>query len=170
MQTLATARLRLRPFDESDRAFIVALLNEEAFLRHVGDKGVRDEADAVDYLANGPIASYAKYGFGLLLVEDDSSGRPLGMCGLILRDGQRHPDIGYAFLAAHHGKGYAIEAARAVLEHARNTLELAVVLAFVDPSNDRSIRLLENLGMSYCGLTVLDGIPAAQRTYTTGGS
>jgi len=146
----------------------VTLLNEEGFLRHIGDKGVRDEADAGNYLKNGPIRSYADNGFGLLLVEDASSGAALGMCGLILRDDQAHPDIGYAFLQAFHGKGFAAEAAQAVMEHAQQALKIDTLLAFVSPENNRSIRLLEKLGMRYRGLTVIDGIPDAQKTYATG--
>lgn len=168
IEELLTARLRLRPFDMGDRAFIVSLLNEEDFLRHIGDKDVRNEADAADYLQNGPIVSYAKNGFGLMLVEDVSTRSRLGMCGLILRDNQPHPDIGYAFLAAQHGRGYALEAARAVLEHAQCSLKIGTLLAFVNPDNDRSISLLEKLGMRYRGLTAIEGIAGAQKTYIIG--
>lgn len=170
IQILETVRLRLRPFDLADRAFIVTLLNEEGFLRYIGDKGVRNEADAVEYLQSGPIRSYSNNGFGLLLVEDASTGEPLGMCGLILRPDQPHPDIGYAFLKAEHGKGFAAEAAQAVLDHAQHALKIDTLLAFVAPENDRSIRLLEKLGMRYRGLTVVDGIPDAQKTYAAGAS
>ncbi|MBL8140708.1 MAG: hypothetical protein JNM38_06350, partial [Acidobacteria bacterium] len=49
-ETIAeTRRLVLRPFDDSDAAFIVALLNDPAFLQYIGDRQVRSLADASDY-------------------------------------------------------------------------------------------------------------------------
>ena len=61
-----TARLRISHFSEyGDEAFILRLLNEPSFIRHIADKNVRTLSDARAYLGSGPIASYAKHGFGL---------------------------------------------------------------------------------------------------------
>jgi len=147
MNELATERLRLRPFDLGDAAFALRLLNEPGFLRHIGDKGVRTLEDARAYLADGPLASYARHGFGLLAVVPRAGGEPLGMCGLLKRDVLPDPDVGFALLAAHEGRGYAFEAASAVLADARERLGLARIVALVAPDNARSIRLLERLGM-----------------------
>src|SRR5512141_1856884 len=65
---LETARLRIRRMTEADAPFIVELLNDPAFLRFIGDKNVRTLADARRYIIEGPIASYARFGFGLDVV------------------------------------------------------------------------------------------------------
>jgi ribosomal-protein-alanine N-acetyltransferase len=148
---LETDRLRLREFTAGDAAFVLRLLNGPSFLENIGDKGVRTVEDAVKYLVDGPIRSYTLYGHGLYLVERKDSGEPAGMCGLLKRDEFEHPDIGYAFLPEHTGRGLAIEAARAVLDDARGRLGYRKIIAIVRPGNARSIRLLEKLGLSYAG-------------------
>lgn len=143
-----TERLRLRHFAPDDAAFVLQLVNEPSWLQFIGDKGVRTLDDARAYLENGPLAMYARCGHGLYCIERRDSGEAVGMCGLIRRDTLPDADIGYAFLPAHWGRGYAEEAARATVEHARE-LGLPRLLAIVTPSNARSIRLLEKLGLAF---------------------
>lgn len=144
LPAILTSRLRLRPFTEADAAFILRLLNEPAFLANIGDKGVRDLAGAEAYLREGPMASYAKHGHGLLAVELED-GTPVGMCGLLQRDYLPQPDLGYALLPEHCGRGYAVEAGAAVLEAAARPRVLATVLH----ANVPSIRVLGKLGFRY---------------------
>lgn len=147
MATIAESqRLRLRALDEADAAFALELLNDPDFLAHIGDKGVRTLDDALAYLRNGPLASYAAHGFGLWGVEPREGGALLGMCGLLQRDWLDAPDIGYAFLPAARGRGIAREAAAATLALARSNFGAARVLAIVNPDNAASIRLLEGIG------------------------
>jgi [ribosomal protein S5]-alanine N-acetyltransferase len=156
MTVIETARLRLEQFQPDDAEFILQLVNEPAWLAFIGDKGVRNLDDARTYLANGPIAMYARCGFGLYRVDLKASGAAIGMCGLIRRDTLPDVDIGYALLPGHWGQGYAEEAARATLQHARDTLRLPRLLAIVSPDNARSIRLLEKLGLCAQGLLETD--------------
>ena len=144
-----TERLRLRHFTEEDAAFIVRLLNEPSFIRHVADKNVRTLDDAVAYLRKGPMASVAIHGFGLSRVERKDTGEAIGMCGLIQRPDFADVDIGYAFLPEHWSQGFAIEAVRGVLDTAFKAHGLARVVAVVNPDNVESTRLLEKLGFSF---------------------
>src|SRR5262245_14852779 len=105
-----TERLLLRRFTVDDAQFILTLLNEPSFLRYIGDKQVRSLEDARQYIMNGPVASYERYGFGLLLVELRESRTPIGMCGLLKREGLPEPDIGFALLPDFWNKGFAYEA------------------------------------------------------------
>jgi ribosomal-protein-alanine N-acetyltransferase len=146
--SLETERLRLREFNLADAAFMVELLNEPAFVEFIGDKGVRDVAGAEKYLREGPIASYAKHGFGLWCVTL-KDGTPIGSCGLLQRDFLPLPDIGYAFLSRHWGQGYALESAEAVLRHARGPLGLAALHAITAFRNPASVRLLGKLGFDF---------------------
>jgi len=148
-EEIITARLRVRPFTMGDAAFMVALLNSPGWLRFIGDRGVRTEAEARSYLERGPLASYARHGFGLGCVERRSDGVPVGMCGLLRRDTRPDVEIGFAFLPEHCGQGYAVESARAVIEGGRVRHGLLRVAAIVQSDNTASIRVLEKLGLGY---------------------
>ena len=149
MPILTTARLSLRELTEDDADFMLRLLNEPAYWRYIGDRGVRTTADARAYLARGPLASYRRHGFGLWAVTLPAAGPPLGICGLIKREILPDVDLGYAFLTEAWGRGYAYEAAAAVLEYGRRRLGLRRVVAVVDPANDRSIAVLRKLGLRF---------------------
>ena len=146
---IETERLVLRRLDPDDAPFILALVNDPDWLRHIGDKNVRSLDDARAYLANGPIDMYAKHGFGLFAVERREDGALIGMCGLIKRDTLRDVDIGFAYLPAYRAQGYAREAAAATLAYARDVLKLPRVVAIVSPANHASARLLERIGLRY---------------------
>ena len=143
---LSTARLGIRELTSADAPFILALLNDPAFIEHIGDRGVRTVDDAASYIDRGPRASYAQHGFGLWLVELTDAGTPIGICGVLKRDALPEPDIGFAFLPAYRSQGYAVEAGSAVRDYARDTLRIPRLLAIVSPANASSIRLLERLG------------------------
>ncbi|HJS20828.1 MAG TPA: GNAT family N-acetyltransferase [Anaerolineales bacterium] len=149
LETLETERLTLRPLTDEDAGFILELLNDPSFIRNIGDRKVRTLQDARTYITDGPVASYARNGFGLYLVELTESGAAMGMCGLIRRNTLNDVDIGYAFLPMYWSKGYAFEAALAMKQHARDVLGLRRMVAIVDPQNLSSIRLLEKLGMKF---------------------
>ena len=149
MPVLETERLSLREFTADDAQFILTLLNEPSFLRYIGDKQVRSLADAAGYILNGPVASYERNGFGLYLVELKESYTPIGMCGFLKRDELPDPDIGFAFLPEFWGKGFAFEAAAAVLEDARQRLGLQRILAITSLDNEASIKLLQRLGLRF---------------------
>jgi RimJ/RimL family protein N-acetyltransferase len=146
---LRTARLQLRELAPGDAPFMLVLLNEPSFIRNIGDRGVRTLADARAYLVNGPIASYTRYGFGLYLVELAATEEPIGICGILQREALPDPDLGFAFLPAYWGRGFAFEAAAAVRCYARSELGVGRLLAITDPQNDASIRLLEKLGFRF---------------------
>lgn len=147
---LHTSRLRLRPLCPGDAAFVVRLLNDPDFLLHIGDRGVRSEDDARRYIAEGPMASHARHGFGLDCVEM-LSGEPAGICGLLRRPALEDADVGYALLPEFRGRGLAAEAVDAVLRDARVRLGLRRVAAVVADGNVRSVRLLEKAGFEPCG-------------------
>jgi ribosomal-protein-alanine N-acetyltransferase len=126
-------------------------LNEAPFIRYIGDRGVRNIADAQRYLEQGPLASYAQYGFGLYLTESIADRRPLGMCGLLQRDYLDAPDLGFAFLMEHWSRGFAYEAAVATLSHGREALGIRRVLAVTSLDNQASMQLLAKLGFTARG-------------------
>ncbi|MFL6711032.1 MAG: GNAT family N-acetyltransferase, partial [Massilia sp.] len=136
-----TARLRLRTLALEDAPFYLAVLNTPEFIRWIGDRQIRTEAQARDALAVGPLTMQSVRGFSLYLVERKADGVPIGICGLIKREALADVDIGYAFLPEFTGQGYATEAAAGVLDHAM-ALGLRRVVAITTPGNDASDAVL----------------------------
>lgn len=149
MTDLKTQRLILRRLNADDAPFILTLLNEPSFIRYIGDKSVRDLEAARQYILNGPVASYDRNGFGLNLVELKDSHTPMGICGLLKRDELPDPDIGFALVPDFWSKGFAFEAATAVLQDARERLHLERILAITSLDNEASINLLQRLGFRF---------------------
>jgi [ribosomal protein S5]-alanine N-acetyltransferase len=147
MLVLETPRLILRRFTLDDAEFILRLVNDPSWLRFIGDKNVHNLDDARRYLREGPLDMYQRNGFGMYRVEERESSKPAGMAGLIKRDSLPDADVGYAFLPEFRGKGYAYEAASAVLAYGNREFGLRRILAITTPSNDASIRVLEKAGM-----------------------
>lgn len=141
-------RLSVRHFAQSDAAFVLRLLNDDGFLRFIGDRGVRSIEDAENYLLTGPMASYQTHGHGLNAVVLHDGNVCVGMCGVLRRETLSGPDLGYAFLPEFTGAGLAEEAARAVLEYARDVFQFPEMLAIVRPDNVASIKLLYKLGFA----------------------
>jgi len=150
---IETARLQIRPLAPADAPFVVSLLNDPAFLRYIGDRGVRSDEDAVRYIDTGPAASHARHGFGLDAVADRESQQAMGICGLLQREELDAPDLGFAFLPTFRRRGFAYEAAAAVLADASERLRIRRVLAIVQPDNTPSIALLERLAFRFERMT-----------------
>ena len=146
-----TDRLLLRHIAPLDAVFYSHLVNEPAWIANIGDRQVKSLRDAQQQITGKLMASYAQHGFGLYLVALNDTGEAVGICGLVKRDSLQHPDIGFAFFQAHWGRGYAFEAARAVLDHAFVKLDLRRVLGITAAANMRSARLLIKLGLRHQG-------------------
>ena len=86
------------------------------------------------------------YGLCLISLLDK---KPIGICGLLKRDKLDSPDIGFAILPNFRKQGYAVEASRAILNDARERLQLTKILAITSSENIASIELLLKLGMLY---------------------
>jgi RimJ/RimL family protein N-acetyltransferase len=144
--TLLTARLRLRPFDETDTNDIFALHSNAYVLRYWDAPPWSATADAERFIA--ACRQMAEEGTGVrLAVERVCGGAFIGWCSLTRwNPGYRSAALGYCFQREAWGHGYATEAAGAVLRWAFETLELNRVQAETDTRNIASARVLEKLG------------------------
>lgn len=149
MKILSTERLHLRWLGHEDSDFIIQLLNDRSFIDNIADRGVRTTEDAIKYI-DKIRNNYETQGYGFFLVTDHA-GAKLGICGVIHREELSHPDIGFAFLPEHTGKGYAYESARAVMDKAMGEWGMSKISAIVSTHNGRSIQLLKKLGLAYNG-------------------
>ena len=147
---LETERLVLRELEpDRDAAFINELLNTPKFVKYIGDRNVRSDDDAREFIENRYAASYRQHGYGLYAVDLRSDGTSVGMCGFVRRDTLPGPDVGFAFLPEHEGKGYGFESAAAVMEYGRQKLKFTSVYAITTLDNDASGKLLEKLGFTF---------------------
>jgi RimJ/RimL family protein N-acetyltransferase len=145
---LNTERLRLRPWAESDVDEYRALVTE----RGNGASSVTTIQERIATL----LAATAQTGIALLPICRRHEGDFIGYCGLVVgRSTLDEPEIAYELFQRAHGRGYATEAARAVLDAAIATGRTRL-WATVGSRNTPSLRILEKLGFNRDHVTTRD--------------
>lgn len=157
MIILKTKRLILRTWNEQDLDPMSAINQDPLvceFLPKIGDLA------ATKALIQLFINHYEKYGFTAYAVELKSNGEFIGFVGLLLVSFEAHftpaVEIGWRLGFQHWGKGYATEAAKAVVDLAFTTLNLKEVVSFTVENNIRSRRVIEKIGMHHNPLDDFD--------------
>lgn len=154
---LETERLYLRRVTLDGADLLLAVWNDPAFIRNVGDRGVRTIEEAQEAMKGGALKLYADHGYGPYAMVLKSDGSRIGICGLFKRDNLDYPDIGFGVLPEFCGKGYAGEASFAVMAHARDDLGIEELTAIVSPDNAPSIGLIEKLGLAFVRMITMPG-------------
>lgn len=145
---LSTERLRLRPWAESDIDQYRALVTERG-------NGIPTVENIQERIAT-QLAAGAQSGIALLPICRRLEGDFIGYCGLIVgRSSLDEPEIAYELFRRAHGRGYATEAARAVLDAAVATGRTRL-WATVGSWNTASLRVLEKLGFDHDHVTTKD--------------
>ena len=153
--TIDTDRLVLRPFALADAPRLARLANHAEIARRLATMPhPYDEKDALDFIARTRAAPAGAACFAITLKDDDDL---IGTCGYgPPHDGaDRAPhetDFGYWLGLDYWGKGYATEAARAVLAHAFERSGVAVLTTDYQLGNDASRRVLVRLGFRLIGV------------------
>ena len=154
---LRTERLSLRRLTLDDAELMLTVWNDPAFIRYVGDRGIRTIDAARIALEEGALKLFSDYGYGpfrVALIADDT---PIGVCGLFRREGLDEPDIGFSILPGHLRKGYAYEAASAIVRYATTDIQLKRLTAVVSTENAASVALIEKLGLQFERMQRLPG-------------
>lgn len=149
MTELQTDRLILRRWKDSDLEPWAAMNADPEVREHLGEVMTREQSD-------GSVArfleEYDARGYGWLAVEVRETGAFIGFAGLDEVD-EEMPftgvEIGWRLAREAWGRGYATEAARAILAFAFDTLALPEVLALTTATNTRSQAVMKRLGMTY---------------------
>lgn len=145
---IRTARLLVRAWRDADLAPFAALNADPAVMEHFPQLLTRAESDAMAARIRDHLA---ERGFGLWAVEELGGAPFLGFVGLSVPNYQTPftpcVEIGWRLARAHWGRGYATEAAAAVLDHGFGVIGLAEIVAMTVPGNLRSRRVMERLGM-----------------------
>ena len=148
-EPLVTERLRLRLQADGDVDDVYAWKSDPDVARYQLYEPLSRE-DVEGRVAEASIATRLEnVGDWIeLAIELTAESRVIGSIYFTLTQ-DSGAEIGWALTAAYHGRGYAREAATAVLELAFGRLELHRVVAELDPRNAASIRLCERLGMRH---------------------
>ena len=144
-----TERLSLREIKVGDEQFILRLVNEPSFVSNIGDNGLRNLHDARRFILEGYWTNQERQGYGMFLVELRTQRVPIGGCGLLYRNNLDVTDIGFAFLPEYWGRGFAYEAAEAILKYGHSTLGIKKIVGLTSEDNLGSINLLKKLGMNF---------------------
>lgn len=149
MPLLTTKRLVIRKITLNDAPFILELINDKDWISNIGDRNVKTIEEAEAYITETFLKTYQESIFGFYGIAIKNSGQLIGTVGLIDREGIDHVDVGYGLLPAYRGKGYAIEATKAMYNYGYDTLSIDKIVAIVNPDNDDSIKLLKKLGLTF---------------------
>ena len=150
-------RLRLRPVTVDDAALMLSVWNDPAFVRHVTDRGIRTLEQSREAIRDGAQKLFEDFGYGPYCMSLKSDGSMIGICGLFKRDNLEDPDIGFSVLPDFCERGFAGEAAQAVVGYARDTLRISTLTAIVSPNNAPSIGLIEKLGLTFERMIIMPG-------------
>jgi RimJ/RimL family protein N-acetyltransferase len=146
--TLESSRLRLRDWQDADLAPFAALNADPRVMEYFPRPLDRAESDAAVVRIR---AHFARRGFGLWAVEAPGVAEFVGFVGLSVPSFEAHftpcVEIGWRLAREFWGRGYATEAALAVLNHGFGTLGLAEIVSFTAAANARSRAVMERIGM-----------------------
>lgn len=146
LPTIAAARVRLRWLTSADVPEMYEIFSDPEVMKFWSSpplQGIESAARLVseihEYFSAGTL-----YQWGIARVEDD---RVIGTCTLAAIDVRhKRAELGFAVKRAQWGRGYASEAAEALVAFAFRTLGMHRIEADADPRNVASIRCLERLG------------------------
>ncbi|MFG2949760.1 GNAT family N-acetyltransferase [Streptomyces adustus] len=141
---ITTERLRLRPLTEADADWWVGLHADDEVNRFVGGY-TREQAAA---RLRDIQQQWTQRGHGLCAVELRSTGRAIGRCGLNWWEQFGETEIGWTFARTHWGRGYATEAAQAVLAWGFGSLGLSQITAMIHHGNTASSAVARRLGFT----------------------
>jgi len=142
---LTAEKLSLHALAIEDVDFIQELVNTPGWLQFIGDRSVHSKEDATNYI--NKIKSSPNIHYWVVRLTETQT--PVGIISFIKRDYLEYFDIGFAFLPQYNGKGYAYEAAKAVLTTIGSMPKHPIVLATTVPDNVSSIKLLIKLGLRF---------------------
>jgi ribosomal-protein-alanine N-acetyltransferase len=145
---LHCGRLDLRRLSGADHEALAGVFGDPEVMRFVGaGRRPLDDAAVAAALVRAE-EHWDERGFGPLAVVERASGRLVGEAGLQLLEGGPDVELTYTFARAAWGRGYATEAARAVLLWGFAGLRLPRIVAVAHPSHAASLRVMHKLGMT----------------------
>lgn len=145
---IETERLLIRAWRPEDRPDLARLAQDPQVMRFISDGVPWDDA-RIDALLERQARHVAVHGYclGALCLRDEAA--VIGLCGMQPLGTTPEVEVGWWLAPEHQGRGYAIEAALAVVRFACEQAGRTRVLAIAHPENHRSIRVMQKLGMHF---------------------
>ena len=143
---LTTERLVLRPVTPQDHAVLLAHWILPDVRRFLFDGEALSAAEVTDTIEDS-VRDFHESGYGIWIIQEEHRAGLVGTTGLRPLD-DLGLEIFYSLAPGSWGKGYATEAARAVVEHALVKLGLPEVLAEIDEDNAASVAVVRRIGMT----------------------
>lgn len=142
-----TDRLSLRRLNSEDENFIVNYLSVDGHAKYLPLARPYTENEALKWF-NGRLYHWRKYLFGTFMVILEQLNESIGYCGIEYVRDTAFIDIRYGITKQFWGHGYAYEAALAVLNYGFRKFGFEKLCGAAVRQNDRSIRLIEKIGMT----------------------
>jgi len=159
---LETGRLVIRTYGQADAEPWMAMMNDPEVRRYLPPAPPATAETFHSAMARRH-ALERERGYAMWAVDAKDIGMFIGQCGVQPIPGGPEVELAYHFNRASWNKGYATEAAGAVLAHALGPVGLDRVIAIVVPENVASWRVLEKLGMRYEGLADYYGLTGLKK-------
>ena len=145
---IETPRLLFRPFQPSDAAIVFPWMTDTEIMQYM-PTGQDYTMDQVEARVGRYIAHQEKYGYSRWLMFDRASGEAIGDAGLLYLPATNEVELGYRLVKPWWGKGLATETAQAWLHYAFNELGMTEVIAFSNPANVASVRVMEKCNFEF---------------------
>ena len=150
-------RLRLRPCRADDLDLLHKLWTEAGVRRFLFDDCSISREEARSFI-EASATTFANHGYGLWLFSEHQCDLIAGFAGLF-HSSEESSSLLFGTRPQLWGRGYAGEAAGAVLRHAFEVLRLECVVADVNEPNVASIRVIEKLGMTRTRCAIVNERP-----------
>lgn len=147
---LETPRLKLEPYDDSHYEGLRIMDSDAGVMRYITGGIVKTPEETWEGIRRVQ-ARWDKYNFSWWAIREKSSGAIVGAaCLQHLANVDGAPlEIGWRLVPEHNGKGYATEAAKAIVNYAAEQVGATYLVAVADPENIPSQRVMQRLGMTY---------------------
>ena len=141
-----TPRLLVRRWRVGDLSALLAVYGDAEAMRWVGEGRAITHEECVQWLSVTQ-ANYEKRGYGMFAIEERSTPGVIGFCGIVHPGGQPEPEVKYALLRSHWGRGIATEAVAGLIAYGVKAHGLGLLIATAAPANLASHRVLLKAGM-----------------------
>ena len=150
---LKSERLILRQLCKDDQQNIYLLHNNADVMKYISTSKDNYTHEECREFIERQIAYYDSHpGLGIWAAENKNTGDFIGWVALKDLDNSEYIEVGYRLIKQHWGKGYATEAARALIKYGFNQLNLNKITAVALPENKASARVMQKAGMKYAGI------------------
>jgi RimJ/RimL family protein N-acetyltransferase len=159
---LETERLQLRSATQADAPHLQALYSSPEVLRYLPPFPPMSLEQATQAIGRR-LKMEAELGYAPFIIVTKGGDEFMGSSGIVPVKDTPDVEIAYHFLPSAWGKGYATEAATAILAFGFENARLKEIIGLAYPDNVASWRVLEKVGMRFVGTATYYGIEGLKK-------